>query len=46
MKKAVIIGVGPIDGLGAALAEKFCKNGLEVFISGRTKSKLDEVEYD
>ena len=43
MKKAVIIGVGPIDGLGAALAEKFCKNGLEVFISGRTKSKLDEV---
>ena len=43
MKKAVIIGVGPVDGLGAALAEKFSKNGLEVFISGRTQSKLDKV---
>ena len=43
MKKAVIIGVGPVDGLGAALAEKFSKNGLEVYISGRTQSKLDKV---
>ena len=43
MKKAVIIGVGAVDGLGAALAEKFSKNGLEVFISGRTQSKLDKV---
>ncbi len=43
MKKAVIIGVGPINGLGASLAEKFSKIGLEVFISGRTESKLDKV---
>ena len=43
MKKAVILGVGPINGLGAALAEKFASNNLEVFISGRTKSNLDKV---
>ena len=43
MKKALIIGVGPINGLGAALAEKFAQNGLEIFISGRTESSLKKV---
>ena len=44
MKKAIIIGVGPINGLGTALAERFASNNLEVFISGRTESNLKKTQ--
>lgn len=37
---AVIIGVGPEQGLGAALAIFFAGKGLHVFIAGRSEDKL------
>ncbi|MBK8816906.1 MAG: SDR family NAD(P)-dependent oxidoreductase [Methylococcaceae bacterium] len=37
---AVIIGVGPEKGLGAALAMSFAAKGLHVFIAGRSADKL------
>jgi len=37
---AVIIGVGPEQGLGATLARCFSGNGLHVFIAGRSEDKL------
>jgi len=37
------VGVGPINGLGAALAQRFAAAGLPVFIAGRSSSKLDLV---
>lgn len=40
---AVIIGVGPEQGLGAALARCFSGNGLHVFIAGRSEDKLRTV---
>jgi len=43
MQTAIVTGVGPIDGLGAQLCRRFAKNGLHVFVSGRSKAKLDEV---
>jgi len=45
MKKssAVIIGVGPEQGLGAALATFFAGKGLHVFIAGRSEGKLQAV---
>ncbi|WP_019867993.1 SDR family NAD(P)-dependent oxidoreductase [Methylovulum miyakonense] len=45
MKKssAVIIGVGPEQGLGAALAKFFAGKGLHVFIAGRSEGKLQAV---
>ncbi|MFZ2449859.1 MAG: SDR family NAD(P)-dependent oxidoreductase [Methylovulum miyakonense] len=45
MKKssAVIIGVGPEQGLGAALAKYFAGKGLHVFIAGRSEGKLQAV---
>lgn len=40
---AVIIGVGPEQGLGATLARCFSGNGLHVFIAGRSEDKLHTV---
>jgi NAD(P)-dependent dehydrogenase (short-subunit alcohol dehydrogenase family) len=40
---AIIIGVGPEQGLGATLARCFSGNGLHVFIAGRSEDKLRTV---
>lgn len=40
---AVVIGVGPERGLGAALAKHFAAQGLHVFIAGRSVGKLELV---
>lgn len=40
---AVVIGVGPEQGLGAALAKHFAAQGLFVFIAGRSAKKLQLV---
>jgi NADP-dependent 3-hydroxy acid dehydrogenase YdfG len=40
---AVIIGVGPEQGLGATLASYFAAQGLHVFIAGRSEDKLQRV---
>jgi NAD(P)-dependent dehydrogenase (short-subunit alcohol dehydrogenase family) len=43
MKKAVILGVGPEEGLGARLCVRFAREGLHVFAAGRTSAALDAV---
>lgn len=43
MNTAIIIGVGPENGVGAALCKRFATLGKHVFIAGRTQSKLDVV---
>lgn len=40
---AIIIGVGPEQGLGATLARYFSKNNLHVFIAGRSEDKLQLI---
>jgi len=40
---AVIIGVGPEQGLGASLAVFFAARGLHIFIAGRSEDKLHKV---
>ncbi|GAB4260987.1 MAG: SDR family NAD(P)-dependent oxidoreductase [Methylomicrobium sp.] len=40
---AVVIGVGPEQGLGATLAKCFSSKGLHVFIAGRSEDKLQSV---
>ena len=40
---AIVVGVGPERGLGAALARRFAENGLHVFIAGRNENKLNAV---
>ncbi|WP_027149631.1 SDR family NAD(P)-dependent oxidoreductase [Methylobacter tundripaludum] len=40
---AVIIGVGPEQGLGATLANFFSAQGLHVYIAGRSEDKLQQV---
>jgi short-subunit dehydrogenase len=40
---AVIIGVGPEQGLGATLASYFAAKGLHVYIAGRSEDKLQRV---
>ena len=40
---AVIIGVGPAEGLGAYLGVKAAEEGLHVIVSGRTQKDLDAV---
>ena len=42
MKKAVISGVGAEQGLGSQLANRFASEGLQVFIAGRTLSRVQE----
>ena len=43
---AVIIGVGPGQGLGATLAKYFAAKGLHVYIAGRSEDKLQQVADD
>jgi short-subunit dehydrogenase len=40
---AVVLGVGPEQGLGATLAKRFAAEGLHVFIAGRSENKLKKV---
>ena len=40
---AVVVGVGARQGLGAAVAVKAAKEGLHVFIAGRTQAKLQVI---
>ena len=40
---AVVLGVGPEQGLGATLAKRFAAEGLHVFIAGRSEYKLEKV---
>lgn len=40
---AVVIGVGPEQGLGATLASHFAAKGLHVFIAGRSENRLQQV---
>lgn len=43
MQTAVIIGVGPSAGLGAALCHRYAKGGFHVFAAGRTMENLEAV---
>lgn len=43
MSTAIVLGVGPLDGLGAQLCLRFASLGLHVIAAGRTQSKLDSV---
>ena len=43
MRKAIIIGVGAVNGLGAQLAIRFAKSNHHVVFAGRTKEKLQMV---
>ncbi|MAJ61753.1 MAG: glucose 1-dehydrogenase [bacterium TMED88] len=39
----LVVGVGPSQGLGAALARRFAREGLHVFLAGRTEARLFEM---
>ena len=40
---ALVMGVGPEKGLGAAICRRFAKEGMQVFVCGRTKEKVHAV---
>ena len=40
---AIVVGVGPRAGLGGALSRRFGREGLHVFVAGRTTAQLDAV---
>ncbi len=40
---ALVVGVGASNGVGAATARRFARDGLSVFIVGRTPEKLERV---
>jgi NAD(P)-dependent dehydrogenase (short-subunit alcohol dehydrogenase family) len=46
MKTAIVIGVGPVRGLGAQLCTRFAADGLKVIVAGRTKSAIEAVAND
>lgn len=40
---AVVVGVGARSGLGAALARRFAREGLRVYVAGRTAERLEAI---
>jgi NAD(P)-dependent dehydrogenase (short-subunit alcohol dehydrogenase family) len=46
MGTAIVIGVGPDQGLGAQLCKRFAAEGLHVLVAGRTRAALDAVVSD
>ena len=43
MQTAIVLGVGANQGLGGALCRRIAREGLHVFLGGRTLAKLDEI---
>lgn len=43
MKKALVVGVGPLNGLGGQLCKKIAQNNFEVYVAGRTEASINEV---
>ena len=43
---AVVVGVGAINGLGAAIARRFARENYTVVVAGRTSEKLKLVSED
>src|SRR5262249_51733599 len=43
-KRAVVFGAG--GSIGSAVAKEFAAEGAEVFLAGRTKSRIDEVSRE
>ena len=43
MKKALVIGVGPLNGLGGQLCKKIAQNNFEVLVAGRTRDTINKV---
>jgi NAD(P)-dependent dehydrogenase (short-subunit alcohol dehydrogenase family) len=41
--KAVVVGVGPVEGMGGALCIKLASEGLHVLVAGRTREKIEAV---
>ena len=41
--KAVVVGVGAEQGLGAALCRRFAREGYHVLVSGRTPARIEKV---
>src|SRR3979409_1284161 len=46
MGTAIVIGVGPDQGLGAQLCKRFAAEGLHILVAGRTRAALDAVVSD
>ena len=42
-KKAIVVGVGPEIGLGGALCERLAREGLHVFVAGRTPENVEAL---
>lgn len=42
-RTAIVLGVGPHEGLGAAIAKQAAAEGLHVFVAGRTLAKVASV---
>ena len=40
---ALIMGVGPEQGLGAALCKRFAREGIQIFVCGRTTDKVEHI---
>ena len=40
---ALIMGVGPEQGLGAALCKRFTREGIQIFVCGRTTDKVEHI---
>ncbi|HJP42200.1 MAG TPA: SDR family NAD(P)-dependent oxidoreductase [Gammaproteobacteria bacterium] len=40
---ALIMGVGPEQGLGAALCKRFAREGIQIFVCGRTTDKVEHT---
>jgi NAD(P)-dependent dehydrogenase (short-subunit alcohol dehydrogenase family) len=46
MDKAIVVGVGPVDGLGGQLCRRFAREGLHVFAAGRTRDNRRSARPD
>ena len=42
-RTAIVIGVGPEEGLGAALCKRVAREGLHVFVGGRTAARIESL---
>ena len=40
---ALIMGVGPEQGLGAALCKRFAREGIQIFVCGQTTDKVEHI---
>jgi len=45
-RTVVVLGVGALDGVGGAIAQRFAEENFHVLLAGRTAAKIEATSHE